>query len=238
MQHISSRPIKNTGGVVLTKRTATISNEFTDAPIVIKKTDISRPLSTVSTIERTQLKRESSSGGSSQENHNTLDSKSSKNSEKVPKILQNRNFVASPFADPFPMRTPEVTHPSSAVVTTTTSAAQKSKIVETTPKRVVPPASGSAHSSDSGSFDDTNMDNNNHNRNAIEDDDANTYGDFGQLKGPAKALYDYIPIEGDEIELKKGELLEVISGPDHLGWCMGRKNNETGLFPASYVAPV
>uniref|UniRef100_A0AC34FYF8 SH3 domain-containing protein n=1 Tax=Panagrolaimus sp. ES5 TaxID=591445 RepID=A0AC34FYF8_9BILA len=82
--------------------------------------------------------------------------------------------------------------------------------------------------------------NNNGNRNNIEEDedDAITYGDFGQLKGPAKALYDYIPIEGDEIELKKGELLEVLSGPDHLGWCMGRKNNETGLFPASYVTPV
>uniref|UniRef100_A0A914YLI4 Uncharacterized protein n=1 Tax=Panagrolaimus superbus TaxID=310955 RepID=A0A914YLI4_9BILA len=247
MQHISSRPIKNSSGVVLTKRTATISNEFTDAPIVIQKSDISRPLSTISTIERTHLKRESSSGGSSQENQSTLDSKSSKNSEKgLPKVLQNRNFVASPFSDPFPMRTPEASKVGQQ------QQKQPGKQIEATPTKRLQQKPVSAHSSDSGSFDDTTMDkhhhqqhhnnNNTDNRNNIEeeeeDDDANTYGDFGQLKGPAKALYDYIPIEGDEIELKKGDLLEVLSGPDHLGWCMGRKNNETGLFPASYVTSV
>jgi hypothetical protein len=69
-------------------------------------------------------------------------------------------------------------------------------------------------------------------------------------------LYNYVPIESDEIPLTKGlnptsflvikifnwvfldELLEVLSGPDNLGWCYGRKgNSKEGLFPASYVEP-
>ncbi|KAL3073882.1 hypothetical protein niasHT_035010 [Heterodera trifolii] len=57
--------------------------------------------------------------------------------------------------------------------------------------------------------------------------------------GPAKALYDYVPIEGDEIGLVKGELLDIVSGPDHLGWCLGTKRDgSTGLFPAGYVLPL
>uniref|UniRef100_A0A914H2A8 Uncharacterized protein n=1 Tax=Globodera rostochiensis TaxID=31243 RepID=A0A914H2A8_GLORO len=57
--------------------------------------------------------------------------------------------------------------------------------------------------------------------------------------GPAKALYDYEPIEGDEIKLVKGEFVDIISGPDHLGWCLGaKKDGSTGLFPAGYVIPM
>uniref|UniRef100_A0A183BM75 SH3 domain-containing protein n=1 Tax=Globodera pallida TaxID=36090 RepID=A0A183BM75_GLOPA len=57
--------------------------------------------------------------------------------------------------------------------------------------------------------------------------------------GPAKALYDYEPIEGDEIKLVKGEFVDIISGPDHLGWCLGaKKDGSTGLFPAGYVLPM
>ncbi|CEF63016.1 FCH domain and SH3 domain-containing protein [Strongyloides ratti] len=51
----------------------------------------------------------------------------------------------------------------------------------------------------------------------------------------AKVLYDYTPIEDDEIPLIKGETLEVLSGPDDLGWCYGEKNGSSGLFPHSYV---
>ena len=94
------------------------------------------------------------------------------------------------------MRTPEVQP----------QVVKKQKIAEETPKRV--PVS--AHSSDSGSYDDTNMDKH-HDGNTADEEDALKFGDFGQLKGPAKALYDYLPIEGDEIELKKGNTYSHIS---------------------------
>lgn len=54
----------------------------------------------------------------------------------------------------------------------------------------------------------------------------------------AKVLYDYTPIEDDEIPLIKGETLEVLSGPDDLGWCYGEKNGLSGLFPHSYVVKI
>uniref|UniRef100_A0A0N5BR19 F-BAR domain-containing protein n=1 Tax=Strongyloides papillosus TaxID=174720 RepID=A0A0N5BR19_STREA len=54
----------------------------------------------------------------------------------------------------------------------------------------------------------------------------------------AKVLYDYTPIEDDEIPLTKGETLEVLSGPDDLGWCYGEKNGSSGLFPHSYVIKI
>ena len=133
------------------------------------------------------------------------------------KVLQNanRNTIGSPFSDPFPMRTPETKNMPSSVITET-------------------PKKGS-DSSDSGSFDRKECVDSNDN----ECDDEAKYGDFpGQIRGPAKALYDYIPIEGDEMALTKGEILEVLAGPDSLGWCTGRKGNESGLFPASYVMPV
>lgn len=48
-----------------------------------------------------------------------------------------------------------------------------------------------------------------------------------------------MPIEGDEIPLTKDEIVEVISGPDNLGWNFGRKQNGVeGLFPGSYVQPI
>ncbi|TKR80518.1 hypothetical protein L596_014581 [Steinernema carpocapsae] len=70
-----------------------------------------------------------------------------------------------------------------------------------------------------------------------ESSDSVKYGEFTS-RGQAKVLYDYTPIEEDEIELEKGESIEVLSEPDQLGWCYGRKNGQTGLFPASYVQPV
>ena len=66
MRHISSKQIRNTGGIVLTKQTIT-SDEFTDTPSIVQRSDLSRPISTVSTtVERVHLHREPSSGGSSQ----------------------------------------------------------------------------------------------------------------------------------------------------------------------------
>jgi hypothetical protein len=49
-------------------------------------------------------------------------------------------------------------------------------------------------------------------------------------------LYSYTPIEADEIPLTKDELVEVLSGPDELGWAFCRSNGKEGLIPASYVA--
>ncbi|CAD6188846.1 unnamed protein product [Caenorhabditis auriculariae] len=67
--------------------------------------------------------------------------------------------------------------------------------------------------------------------------DSAKYGDFDdfQTSKPATVLYDYNPLEGDEIQLRKGETIEVLTEPDSLGWCTGRKNGTIGLFPASYV---
>ncbi|RCN42906.1 SH3 domain protein [Ancylostoma caninum] len=67
--------------------------------------------------------------------------------------------------------------------------------------------------------------------------DSAKYGDFEELhtKSMATVLYDYSPLENDEIPLQKGETIEVLSDADSLGWCTGRKNGEIGLFPASYV---
>jgi len=59
-----------------------------------------------------------------------------------------------------------------------------------------------------------------------------------QIQGMAKVLYNYVPIEGDEIPLVKGEFIEVLSGPDKLNWCYGKKDGHEGLFPCTYVALV
>ncbi|KAI1707894.1 SH3 domain-containing protein [Ditylenchus destructor] len=55
-----------------------------------------------------------------------------------------------------------------------------------------------------------------------------------------EALYDYQPIESDEIPLTKGEIILSLSEPDSLGWCYGQKLDEriVGWFPASYVQPI
>uniref|UniRef100_A0A1I7ZNT0 SH3 domain-containing protein n=1 Tax=Steinernema glaseri TaxID=37863 RepID=A0A1I7ZNT0_9BILA len=65
--------------------------------------------------------------------------------------------------------------------------------------------------------------------------DSLKYGEFSS-RGQGKVLYDYTPVEEDEIKLEKGETIEVLSEPDQLGWCYGRRSDgQTGLFPASYV---
>uniref|UniRef100_A0A915Q1E3 SH3 domain-containing protein n=1 Tax=Setaria digitata TaxID=48799 RepID=A0A915Q1E3_9BILA len=51
----------------------------------------------------------------------------------------------------------------------------------------------------------------------------------------AKVLHDYDAQDDDELSLKKGEKILVISGPDHLNWSLGMKDERTGFFPASFV---
>ncbi|UMM42606.1 hypothetical protein L5515_018370 [Caenorhabditis briggsae] len=72
---------------------------------------------------------------------------------------------------------------------------------------------------------------------STETPDSAKYGDFEEFttSKPAVVLYDYAPAEGDEIGLRKGETIEVLTEPDSLGWCTGRVNGTIGLFPASYV---
>ncbi|KAI6191906.1 FCH domain and SH3 domain-containing protein [Aphelenchoides bicaudatus] len=61
-----------------------------------------------------------------------------------------------------------------------------------------------------------------------------------QISRQAKVLYSYEPIEQDELALTKDEFVDIISGPDSLGWAFGKrsKDNMTGLFPFSYAALV
>lgn len=51
----------------------------------------------------------------------------------------------------------------------------------------------------------------------------------------AKVIYDYDAQDCDELSLKKGEQIEVLTMPDHLNWISGMKNGQIGFFPAAFV---
>lgn len=51
-----------------------------------------------------------------------------------------------------------------------------------------------------------------------------------------KALFDFKPQEDNELEFKKGDLIEVIEQDGD--WWRGRMGAEEGLFPANYVSSV
>lgn len=53
----------------------------------------------------------------------------------------------------------------------------------------------------------------------------------------AKSLYDYKPQDKDEIELKEGDILEILKEHEG-GWWYGRLKGKTGLFPSNYVVKV
>ncbi|XP_076472022.1 protein kinase C and casein kinase substrate in neurons protein 1-like isoform X2 [Babylonia areolata] len=50
-----------------------------------------------------------------------------------------------------------------------------------------------------------------------------------------RALYDYEKAEDDEIGFKAGDVFVQLSTEDEMGWCKGRKDGTTGLFPSNYV---
>lgn len=55
-------------------------------------------------------------------------------------------------------------------------------------------------------------------------------------KCTVKALFDFKPQEDNELEFKKGDLIEVIEQDGD--WWRGRMGAEEGLFPANYVSSV
>ncbi|RXN38181.1 butyrophilin 2 [Labeo rohita] len=56
-------------------------------------------------------------------------------------------------------------------------------------------------------------------------------------KDKCVALYDFTPEDDDELKLLKGETIEILekSGGE---WWKGKKNNQTGVFPTSYVKEI
>ena len=53
----------------------------------------------------------------------------------------------------------------------------------------------------------------------------------------AKALYDYRPQDLDELELKEGDMIEILKEHEG-GWWHGRSKGKAGLFPSNYVEKV
>ncbi|XP_041066362.1 vinexin [Carcharodon carcharias] len=55
---------------------------------------------------------------------------------------------------------------------------------------------------------------------------------------PYRALYNYHPVNGDELELIEGDLVDVMEKCDD-GWFVGtsRRTNNFGTFPGNYVQP-
>jgi len=56
-------------------------------------------------------------------------------------------------------------------------------------------------------------------------------------KGPqCKALYNYTAQEGDELTLRKGDIITIIK--EHPDWWEGEINGKVGVFPANYVQKI
>ncbi len=49
----------------------------------------------------------------------------------------------------------------------------------------------------------------------------------------ARALYDFVARNEQEITLKKGDIIDVLEQEE--GWWNGSSNGATGLFPGNYV---
>ena len=56
-----------------------------------------------------------------------------------------------------------------------------------------------------------------------------------QVVFTVKALFDFKPQEENELEFRKGDLIDVVE-KDDANWWRGRLGDREGLFPANYVA--
>ncbi|XP_060712504.1 vinexin-like isoform X1 [Hemiscyllium ocellatum] len=66
----------------------------------------------------------------------------------------------------------------------------------------------------------------------------NTRTGSGESWSPYRALYNYRPVNADELELMEGDLVNVMEKCDD-GWFVGtsRRTNNFGTFPGNYVRP-
>ncbi|GCC38470.1 hypothetical protein chiPu_0016984 [Chiloscyllium punctatum] len=66
----------------------------------------------------------------------------------------------------------------------------------------------------------------------------NTRTGIGESWSPYRALYNYHPVNADELELMEGDLVDVMEKCDD-GWFVGtsRRTNNFGTFPGNYVRP-
>ncbi|XP_046855315.1 growth factor receptor-bound protein 2-like [Xenia sp. Carnegie-2017] len=65
--------------------------------------------------------------------------------------------------------------------------------------------------------------------------DTNTVSSGNQVLFSVKALFDFNPQEENELQFKKGEIIEVVEQDDP-NWWKGRLQGREGLFPSNYVA--
>ncbi|XP_048474481.1 vinexin-like [Rhincodon typus] len=67
---------------------------------------------------------------------------------------------------------------------------------------------------------------------------GNTGTGIGESWSPYRALYNYHPVNADELELMEGDLVDVMEKCDD-GWFVGtsRRTNNFGTFPGNYVRP-
>ncbi|XP_056447608.1 vinexin isoform X2 [Gadus chalcogrammus] len=67
----------------------------------------------------------------------------------------------------------------------------------------------------------------------------NNYGSASAQRPPYKAVYNYKPQNTDELELREGDIVQVMEMCDD-GWFVGtsERTHAFGTFPGNYVAPV
>ncbi|KAL4636198.1 nostrin isoform X4 [Arapaima gigas] len=78
-----------------------------------------------------------------------------------------------------------------------------------------------------------NLDSNGQHSDFTEDTEDETGAELQNI-GKCKALYDFISERDDELNLKEGDLLNILEKNDN-GWWYGSLNGQKGHFPSTYV---